>query len=113
MQLKSKNSHYVPAEEADTNHGQPTGDHGEVVDNVAEGNVQARLSQETVEGVKPTLVAILLLPGLFGMDVVDGFGCDGGEVQVLNVERHCGTLLTGVHLGKVEMPDGGGCGGPD
>lgn len=108
-----KNSHYVPAEEADTNHGQPTGDHGEVVDNVTKGNVQATLSQETVEGVKPALVAILLLPGLFSMDVVDGLGCDGGEVQVLDVERYCGALLAGVHLGKVEMPDGWGCSGPD
>lgn len=80
---------------------------------MAKGNVQARLGQETVEGVKPAFVAILLLPGFFGMDVVDSLGCDGGEVQVLDVERGRGTLLAGVHLRKVEMPDRGGCGGPD
>ena len=47
------------------------------------------------------------------MHVVDGLGRDGSEVQVLDVERDCGTLLAGMDLGKVEMPDGGGCGGPD
>jgi hypothetical protein len=111
--LNSKNSHYVPAKKADTDHGQPTGNHGEVVDNVAKGNVQATLGQETVVGVKPAFVALLLLPGLLSMDVVDGLRGDGGEVQVLDVERNCGTFLAGVDLGKVEMPDGGGCGGPD
>lgn len=80
---------------------------------MAEGNVQARLRQETVIRVKPAFVAILILPGLLGVDVVDGLGSDGGEVQVLDVERNCGTLLAGVDLRKVEMPDGGGCGGPD
>lgn len=113
MHSKRQYSHYVTAEEADTNHGQPTREYGEVVDNVTEGNVQARLSQETVVGVKPAFVAILLLPGLLGMHVVNGLGGDGGEVQVLHVQRNCGTLLARVDLRKVEMPDGGGGGGPD
>jgi hypothetical protein len=33
------------------------------------------------------------------VDVVDGLGGDSGEVQVLDVERHCGTFLAGVDLG--------------
>lgn len=113
MQSTWKYSHYVTAEKADTNHGQPTWEHGEVVDNATEGNVQSRLSQETIVRVKPAFVAVLLLPGLLGMHVVNGLGGDGGEVQVLYVQRDCGTLLAGVDLRKVKMPDGGGGGSPD
>lgn len=47
------------------------------------------------------------------MDVVDGLGGDGGDVQVLNVERDCGTFLARTDLGKVKVPDGGRCSGPD
>lgn len=111
--MSKENPHYVPAKEADTNHGQPTGYHGEIVDNVAEGNIQAGLSQKPIVGVKPAFVALLLLPGLFSMDVVDSLRGDGGVVQVLDVERDWRTFLPRMDLGKVEVPDGGGGGGPD
>lgn len=57
-------AHEGTAEETDTNHEQPAGDSAETPDDVAKGNVELVLGEQTVNGVEDTLVRRDLLVGL-------------------------------------------------
>lgn len=107
------NLHNSAAEETDENHKSPAGNGAKRPDGVAEGHVELVLGEPAVRGVEGTLVGVNLLESLLGVNLVKLLGCDGGAVHVEDVERGRQALLAlGLGLGKLEVVDGGGAGGP-
>lgn len=77
----TKYVHDVTADEGDTDHESPAGNLGEAPDSIADGDVEAVLSERAVEGVEEALVRCGLLVGLLEVDGGDLRSGDGGAVE--------------------------------
>lgn len=74
-------AHEVAANHGNGNHGKPAGHLGESPEDVGNGDLDAELNQETVEGVENTLIGRSLLVLLLGVKLgnVQSSGVDAVE----------------------------------
>lgn len=110
---KGNNSHNCPAEETDTDHKEPAGDHAEAKENVTQSNVESVLGEPAIGGVEGTVILADFLVGLLRVDLVDGLRSDSGGVQKDDVQRSGGARLIRLRLGNLEVPNGGGTSRPN
>lgn len=95
--------HNVTADERDTDHESPAGNLGEAPDSVADGNVEAVLSERAVERVEEALVRRGLLVGLLEVDGGDLRRGDGGAVERDGAHSGGREALVGERLRKLNV----------